>query len=160
MNKYLVVVAAVFAAVLGIVTHNLSRFDFQTIEGEKLEWNDMQGQWVVLNYFAEWCAPCLREVPELNEFYHLAKAANIRLLAASYDALSYEELSQLTEKYTMEFDVIRTDPQPKMPVNKPQQLPATFLISPEGKVVKKLLGEQTSDSLFAAIATAKGAAKH
>ncbi len=156
MNKYLLMLAAGIAGILGVVTHNMSRFDFQTVQGDKIQWSDMHGEWVVLNYFAEWCAPCLKEVPELNKFHQIAQQHQIKLLAASYDALTAQELEHLQQKYDMQFDLIRTDPQPVMPVFKPQQLPATFLISPEGVVVKKLLGEQTSDSLFDAIAMAKG----
>lgn len=152
MNKALYLVAAVIAGVAGALSFHYSQPDFETLQGERLSWEELQGEWVVLNYFAEWCAPCLREVPELNTFHEQAKSQNIRLFAASFDALNKDELLRLKNQYKMDFSLIQTDPVPLMPVPKPQQLPATFLISPEGKVVKKLLGEQTSESLFNAIA--------
>ncbi|WP_232361077.1 peroxiredoxin family protein [Paraneptunicella aestuarii] len=152
MNKSLLIVGAALAMVLGVAVQQMMRFDFQTVQGDKISWSELQGEWVVLNYFAEWCAPCLREVPELNEFHHQIQGKNIKLIAASYDALTLEELTALKQKYDMQFPVVRTDPEPNLMVPKPQQLPATFLISPEGKVEKKLLGEQTSETLFAAIA--------
>ncbi|MCY7294103.1 TlpA family protein disulfide reductase [Alteromonas sp. a30] len=157
MKKLALVIMGVIAIGGGALSYQFSRADFSTLQGEKLTWRELQGDWIVLNYFAEWCVPCLKEVPELNAFSHAIDGHNIQLFAASFDALNATELAALKSKYDMHFALIQSFPEPKLPVTKPQQLPATFLISPEGKVVKTLLGEQTQDSLFNAIARAKQA---
>ncbi len=155
MNKALYLFVGSIALILGLAFFHFSDSDFETLQGERLTWKELEGEWVVLNYFAEWCAPCLREVPELNHFNEQAQGQGIRLFAASFDALNKTELQRIQSQYDMRFALIQTEPVPLMPVNKPQQLPATFLISPEGKVVKTLLGEQTSESLFNEIALAR-----
>jgi len=127
---------------------------FQTLTGKTVTEKDWQGDWVLVNYFAEWCVPCLKEVPELNAFQQTIsnEQHNIQLYAVSYDALDEQQLFAIKQKYNMGFPLIRTTPNPVLPIKKPGQLPATFLISPTGEVVKTLWGEQTSEGLLAAVA--------
>lgn len=146
-KKLLFVGTGIAAMLFGAFIFSLSRYDFVTLEGDKYRWQQLQGQWVVVNYFAEWCAPCLREMPELNQFHRQHKD-NIVLLGMSFDQLNTQELVALKEKYDIQFPMIATDPVPAMLNAMPKQLPTTYLISPEGNVVKRLLGEQTEDSLL------------
>jgi len=43
---------------------------------------DYRGQWVVINYWAEWCKPCIKEIPELNG---LDRREGYRVLGANFD---------------------------------------------------------------------------
>lgn len=145
MIKHILIgIAALLALSAGVYTFQNAQYDFQTLQGDKVRWQSLEGQWVVVNYFAEWCAPCLKEIPELNEFAKYAdKQDMVAFFAASYDLLSEEALFKLQQKYAMEFPLIKTQ-NPVMPNERPKSLPATFIISPQGKVVKQLLGEQTN----------------
>lgn len=156
-------VAAAIGFGLSVVLRDTSAFgtqpesqgvQFQTLTGETVTQKNWQGDWVLVNYFAEWCVPCLKEVPELNAFHQTitTEQRNIQLYAVSYDALDEQQLFAIKQKYNMAFPLIRTTPNPVLPVKKPGQLPATFLISPAGEVVKTLWGEQTSEGLLAAVA--------
>jgi thiol-disulfide isomerase/thioredoxin len=133
----------------GMYGYSLVRTDFQTDDGVAHKWRDYEGQWVVVNYFALWCAPCLREMPELNQFYQ-HNDANTPLFAISFDDLSEDELVEIKQKYDMQFPVITQVEQP-LPMTKPISLPATFIIGPDGEVKKQLLGEQSAASLRNAI---------
>lgn len=111
-------------------------------------WVDLQGRYVVVNYFAEWCAPCLKEVPELNEFYH-QHGAQVPLFAVSFDPLSNADLAGLQQKYAMAFPLVQTTPVAQLPFARPKMLPATYIVQPDGSIVGPLLGEQTLQSLRA-----------
>jgi thiol-disulfide isomerase/thioredoxin len=135
--------------VLGVVLHLQLRTDFTTLDGTEHRWAKHEGKWVVVNYFAEWCAPCLREIPELNHFYQNNKQ-DLAMYAVSFDPLDVEQLSAIQAKYDIQFPIIRrfnTD----APMTMPKNLPATYLIRPDGTLAKQLLGEQTGESLLAAI---------
>lgn len=141
------IVISVVALSAGVYAFKSFQFDFETIQGEKVSWQDLRGEWVVVNYFAEWCAPCLKEIPELNDFAaHTVQQQGVKFYALSYDQVSEQELLGLQEKYAMQFPLVLTQ-DPKMPNQRPKSLPATFIISPEGKVIKQLLGEQTNQKL-------------
>ncbi|MDN4504188.1 TlpA disulfide reductase family protein [Alteromonadaceae bacterium BrNp21-10] len=153
MSKKLLTLTAIGALIAGILIANWLRSDFKTLAGESHRWQDFQGDWVVVNYFAEWCAPCLKEVPELNQFNQQIAGRNMHLFAVSWDALSNTELTVIQQRYAMQFSLLSSQPPPQMPFAKPAQLPATFILSPKGELVKTLLGEQTSESLLQQLQT-------
>src|SRR5690554_8206157 len=123
--------------------------DFHTDSAGAHSWSELQGSYVVVNYFAEWCAPCLRELPELNEFHHLY-GDQVTLLGVSFDGLNNQELAQLRETYDIQFPLVQNEPAPNLPFAQPNALPATYIVTPDGEVKGPLLGEQTIESLAAA----------
>ena len=139
----------ILALSVGLLSACQPASDFQTDDRGGLAWQQLQGQYVVVNYFAEWCAPCLRELPELNEFHHLY-GDKVTLLGVSFDGLNNEELAALKQKYNIEFTLIQNEPAPNLPFAMPNALPATYIVTPEGEVKGPLLGEQTLQSLAAA----------
>lgn len=124
--------------------------DFHTNQGQQLRWSELEGEYVIVNYFAEWCAPCLRELPELNEFYH-EHGDKAQLFGVSFDGLNNEQLAALQEEYAIEFPLILNEPLAQLPFPTPQMLPATYVVTPDGQVKGPLLGEQTEASLLQAI---------
>lgn len=124
--------------------------DFHTNQGKEHSWEELKGNYVIVNYFAEWCAPCLRELPELNEFYrtHRDKA---RLFGVSFDGLNNEQLAKLQQQHGIEFPLILNEPLANLPFPSPKMLPATYVVTPTGEVKGPLLGEQTESSLLEAI---------
>lgn len=125
------------------------RYDFKTLGDKSYKFSSLKGDVVIVNYFAEWCAPCLREIPELNEFYH-QKPQNVHLFAISYDNLTNEQLNAIVEKYSIEFPIVNQIITP-FPFSKPDFLPATFVLRPDGELAGQLLGEQTIEALFEAV---------
>lgn len=123
--------------------------DFYTDTAGQYHWEQLQGQYVVVNYFAEWCAPCLRELPELNEF-HEHYGEQVRLFGVSFDGLDNEALAQLRTEYNIQFPLIQSEPVPYLPFPQPNALPATYIILPSGEITGPLFGEQTIESLAAA----------
>jgi len=126
---------------------NNKTVDFETLDNKKYSWQQLQGQIVVVNYFAEWCVPCLKEIPELNKFdKYTQQNESVSLFAVSFDALDLEELHSLTKKYDISFSVMQSAPK-QAPFPIPKSLPATYIISSQGVLIKQLQGEQTSEAL-------------
>lgn len=147
IHVVLVLVIALLAMLGGMYAYQSAQKDFTTVQGNAYRWQDFKGQWVVVNYFAEWCAPCLREIPELNAFADTAPA-NVTLLGASYDPLDLAQLQTVIRNHNIGFDVILSTPDTVMPMQKPPYLPSTYVISPSGEVVAHLMGEQTQAELL------------
>lgn len=143
--KLLFVIVLLAAMTAGVAVFSMFKYDFSTLNGQKYKHSDLTGQVIVVNYFAQWCAPCLREIPELNEFHHQAPQ-NVKLFAISYDNLSLEQLIEIKRKYNIEFRLINQLNTP-FKFEKPAYLPATFIIKPNGELAGQLLGEQTVKSL-------------
>lgn len=148
MFKKVLFAAICCLAVYAGITLSLSmRTDFTTLEGDGYRWTELQEKIVVVNYFAEWCAPCLKEVPELNDFDKFVREnEGVSLFAVNFDNVSDEKLSELKTKYDMQFQMISGLPE-KAPFSMPKSLPATFIIGTNGELIKELKGEQTAESL-------------
>lgn len=152
MNRFKLIRRTLLALLLATtVTACEPAPDFHTDVSGPAAWQDYEGQYVIVNYFAEWCAPCLRELPELNEFHH-QYGDQVTLLGVSFDQLDNAALQALRQKYQIEFPLIQTMPVPQLPFARPAALPATYIVTPAGEVTGPLLGEQTIASLKQATA--------
>lgn len=121
--------------------------DFYFLDGKPARLSDYKGQWLLVNFWAEWCSPCREEVPELNELYVAAEKLNLAVIGISYDPLSNDDIRSIVKEWNIKYPVVATEPMPILPFKLPKSLPGNYIISPEGEVVSKLKGKQTMESI-------------
>ncbi len=109
----------------------------------------LRGQWVVINYWAKWCKPCIEEIPELNALDR--EHDDITVLGVNYDGATGEDLATQLRELRVAFPTLEQDPAELLGQPRPSVLPTTFIINPEGALVQALIGPQTLESLLAAI---------
>lgn len=124
--------------------------DFALLDGSQHRLSDFRGRWLVVNYWAEWCEPCRRELPELARFA-AEHSEQVTVLGVNFDAPNQAELMAQVERLQVAIPVLALAPAPRLPFTRPTGLPATWLIDPDGKVHGPLLGPQTEASLLLAI---------
>ncbi|MFN2362183.1 MAG: TlpA disulfide reductase family protein, partial [Marinobacter sp.] len=107
--------------------------EFEKPDGTALQWESLRGHWVLVNYWAEWCKPCLEEIPELND---LDRSADIVVLGVNSDDIRGQELIDLGKKMGIEYGMLGEDPGPELGWKTPVGLPATFVVNPEGEMVE------------------------
>jgi peroxiredoxin len=120
-------------------------------KGHEITISQLKGKWIIVNYWAAWCASCLKEIPELNHFYQRNHHKNIVLFGVNYDRLSLSDLQQTIDKTHIAFPVVLEDPAQIWLLNGIEALPVTFIIDPQGKVVKRIVGASTEQSLLATL---------
>lgn len=113
-----------------------------------LRLEDYRGQWLVINYWAQWCKPCIAEIPELNQFD--SDYDQVTVLGVNYDGASGEELETQLQELGVTFPTLAEDPASQLGTTRPRVLPTTLVIDPKGALVETLLGPQTLESLAAA----------
>jgi thiol-disulfide isomerase/thioredoxin len=145
-KKVLFVLCAGLALVLGIWANTLLKTDFTTLDDKNHTWSSLEGKWLVVNYFAEWCAPCLREIPELNHFNQQNKN-DIFMFGVSFDPLDKQQLVAIQQKYNIQYPLIqKLNTLPWL--QPPTSLPTTYIIGADGLVKKQLKGEQDAEKLL------------
>ncbi len=124
---------------------------FRVADGSSIRFSDLHGEWVVLNYWAEWCAPCREEIPELNELRQQGsqRGVEIRVLGVNYDGLEGSDLNSVMQRMEIEFPVLVDDPRENFRIGRAEVLPMTVVIDPKGTVQAVLVGPQTAESLLA-----------
>jgi thiol-disulfide isomerase/thioredoxin len=115
-------------------------------QGRTVNPDDWRNKWVIINYWADWCDPCLEEIPQLNLFYQ-RHHDQVILYGVNYDDLSGNRLLAAMRSLHIEFPVLQTDPAKQLKLPSFAVLPTTFILNPEGKMVKRLSGPQTAARL-------------
>lgn len=108
------------------------------------------GEWLFINYWAEWCKPCTEEIPELNAF-HSAQAGKARVVMVNFDGVSGSALQEQAKTLGIETALFEGDAATRFGFEKPQVLPSTYVIGPDGTLRQTLLGPQTTSTLTAAM---------
>lgn len=132
------------AGLLMMALAGCQKVELERADSTTLNWDNLRGQWVLVNYWAEWCKPCLEEIPELNE---LDKAPDITVLGVNFDDIRGEALQDLGDRMGIGFTMLADDPGPGFGWQLPVALPATFIVNPEGDLVEARFGPQTEDDI-------------
>ena len=114
-----------------IMTMALAACSPQQAPGNTLRLDELSGQWVVVNYWAIWCKPCIEEIPELNA---LSELPQVTVLGVNYDGAGGEELEQQLQKLGIVFPTLDEDPAAQLGISRPVVLPTTLVIDPEGQL--------------------------
>jgi thiol-disulfide isomerase/thioredoxin len=112
--------------------------------------NELQGHWLVINYWAVWCKPCIEEIPELNRFAE-QHAGQVKVFGVNFDNSSGALLQEQVETLQIQFPTLEYDPAVQLGYPRPNVLPTTVVINPQGQVHRILKGPQTLDSLTEAL---------
>ena len=115
-------------------------FQLPDLAGESRHLSDYRGQYVLLNFWATWCAPCLAEMPAMEQLYQHYRNRGFVVLAVSSDTEGRSIVQPFTEKLGVTFPVL-LDPDTKISITYgARNLPISFLLDREGRVVAAVGG--------------------
>jgi thiol-disulfide isomerase/thioredoxin len=128
-----------------------------TIDGKPWRLADHRGRWVVVNYWATWCGPCLEEMPELSALD--AMREDVEVVGLAYEDTTPAALKAFLARHPVVYPIAVVDVYDPPPAfDAPRGLPTTWLIAPDGRVARHFLGPVTAADLQAAIAKGMPAA--
>jgi thiol-disulfide isomerase/thioredoxin len=121
-----------------------------TLDGKPYDLASQRGHWVIVNFWATWCVPCIKELPDIAHF--VATHSNVRAIGIAYDDTDPSDIRAFLDKHPVGYPVARvTMDKPLTDFDEPLGLPTTWLIAPDGKVAKHFMGPVTPALLSAAI---------
>lgn len=122
-----------------------------TLDGKGFDLARHRGRWVLVNYWATWCGPCLEEMPELSALD--AMREHIQVIGLAYEEIEPDEMRAFLGKHPVVYPIAIVDvTAPPAVFEVPRGLPVSHLIGPDGKLVKSFLGPVTASQIEAVIA--------
>jgi thiol-disulfide isomerase/thioredoxin len=124
-------------------------FTLNDVDGKPHSLSDFRGKWVIVNYWATWCPPCLDEIPDLVEFHEKHKDKDAVVLGINFEETDPERLHEFLDQHFMTYPVLSMDPVPVTPLGPVLGLPTTYIISPQGEPVARQEGPITGEAIEA-----------
>ena len=127
-------------------------FTLPDLDGQQHSLSDYRGKWVLVNYWATWCPPCLEELPELEGF-HNAAAGKAVVLGVNMESIDEPALRAFVEQQFLSYPILIATENPRRDqlLGPVEGLPTSYLVTPSGEIVARQVGQITAKAISAFI---------
>lgn len=121
-------------------------FEFTDMQGNPQHLNDYRGKWVLVNFWATWCPPCLEEIPDLVELHRAHSNKDLVVIGVVLDS-SEKSVRKFIDRFKMNYPVVLGDYALAAQVGEVEVLPTSYLYNPQGELVSYQQGMITRESV-------------
>ena len=126
-------------------------FSLKDIQGNTHRLSDYHGKWVLVNFWATWCAPCLREIPELSSLHEAHKKKDLFVIGIAIESGSSKKVANFAIAHGISYPVVMGNRKISSQIGAIEVLPSSYLYNPKGEQVSYYAGELTRASIEAYI---------
>jgi thiol-disulfide isomerase/thioredoxin len=163
MKRILIVLALALTALSLIGTASAAEASkpalaLKTLDGKTFDLAAERGKWVIVNFWATWCSPCIKEMPDISKF--VASRADVRAIGLAFGGEELSDVTDFLKAHPVQYPIANVPLEtPPKDFGAPKALPTTYLIAPDGSIAKKFTGPITTTDLEKAIAAGAKPAK-
>ena len=150
-KSWLLSLLAIFLLSLSTVSAAANNFVLKDMAGKKHTLSEYKGKWVIVNYWATWCPPCLEEVPDLVALYDSRKNKDLVILGVAFDYQSAKEVTDYVNDMLISYPIVLGDDDVMKQIGFSDVLPTSYIYNPRGELIKTkhgLVTKQYLDSLL------------
>lgn len=136
-KKLLLLILFIFFLVSSsIVSYASDQFSLKDMDGKVHSLNQYKGKWVVVNYWATWCPPCLEEIPDLVSLYDSRKDKDVMIIGVVFDYEDIKDVTDYIDDMLMSYPTVLGDDHVTKQIGSAEVLPTTYIYNPRGNLVK------------------------
>ncbi len=155
LNRFFAVLL-LFASQLGLADAAAKpKFTLIDLIGKRHQLADYQGKWVLVNYWATWCPPCLEEIPDLVNLYDQRSQKDLMVLGVVFDYENVKSVKTFVDDMLMSYPIVLGDDAVAAQIGAATALPITYIYNPKGELVKLKRGLITKQYIEAIIGSAQ-----
>jgi thiol-disulfide isomerase/thioredoxin len=128
-----------------VASAQAAAFDLTDTQGRAHRLADYQGRWVVVNFWATWCVPCIQEIPEIAAF--AKEHPRVVVIGVAVDAANEAKVLQFAKKTGHDYPLVLSNENVEKQLGDPRALPSTRIYDPTGKVIYDRVGRINKKSL-------------
>lgn len=145
MNNFLrILFLAALALSAGVAS--AESFVFKDMQGHDQRLQDYRGKWVLVNFWATWCPPCLEEIPDLISLSEAHKNKDLVVIGVALDSTK-ESVVEFVAKKKVSYPIVVGDYDLAAQVGEVEALPTSYLYDPSGKLVSYQQGKVSQASV-------------
>ncbi len=125
-------------------------FTYKDLDDNDVKLSDYRGKWVVVNFWATWCPPCRKEIPDFVKF-KAEYGDVVEIIGVDNEDADVEIVRAFAEDYNVNYPIVRADVYNPTEFDKQNTmgLPTTVIFNPQGVQVSKRVGTMHFDDLVA-----------
>lgn len=135
--KTLIIMSFVLFSTFGLTAQTVTDFEFKDIENNTRTYNELKGEKLTLiDFWATWCGPCNKAIPELNKIYALYNNKGVEIIGINCDGpRSVSKVGPLSKSLQIQYPVlIDINSELKTELNI-MGLPTLIIVNSKGKIV-------------------------
>jgi thiol-disulfide isomerase/thioredoxin len=109
-------------------------FDLKDINGKRLSLTDYSGEIVLVNFWATWCAPCRKEIPDLIKLQRAYRSQGLQIIGITYPPETRNEVRRFARRYRINYPVALGTTATKALLTSSHTLPVTVIVDKDGNV--------------------------
>ncbi len=112
-----------------------------TLDGDTINLAEQKGKVVLVNFWATWCAPCRKEIPDFIDLYSDLKSEGLLIIGVSTDKEGRSVVAPFVEDESINYPIVTdTSKTIQSQFDSMYGLPTTYVVNPEGQIVRRVLG--------------------
>ena len=126
MMRFLAMLVLLAASTTAVrADSHLADFSLPDVDGKLHRLSDHRGKWVVINFWATWCGPCMVEIPELIGFHERHKDDDAIVIGVNFEQIETSDLVKFIDEMGINYLVVRAGDKPILPFEPLKGLPST-----------------------------------